>query len=234
MNLPTYLTVGVTDPARAEQELPRLLQALGPRRHTNDFWLEQYALEPYRGRAIHVASLNLWVLRFRLYATVAGDRLVIASRRDIVTELLDAADGGTPKPAPDTGSAQLVLYRSAFRQLEETARIGFQEELRHSCHDNLPLVGILSHLLGVAPEQAGPVALAQRGYLPTCPAGGQYRSDPDGGVECSLHGSLAHPRQPGSFADSAAMALMNSLEHISVRLRFTPEGLMTTVEIRRK
>ncbi len=236
INLPTYLTIGVTDPLRAEAELPRLLQALGPRRQSADFWLERYVLEPYRGRSIHVASLNLWFLKLRLYTAVVGDRLVIASRRDIVTDLLDAQTNGTPKPAPNSGSAELALYRNAFKELTETASLGFQEELRHACHDNLPFVSILQRGLGVAPEQTNSVALAQRGYAPSCPSNGQYRIDPTSGtVACSIHGNSANPRQPASAAkDSPTMRLVNSLQQVSARLKFTPEGLMTTVEIRRK
>lgn len=233
LNLPTYLTVGVTDPQRAEKELPQLLQALGPRHHGRDFWLENYALEPCRGHDVQVATLNLWVLRFRLYAAVVGERLVIASRRDIVTELLDAAATDSPRSAAEQGSAQMTLYRGAFRQLEETAGVALQEDLRRSCLHNLPLLGIMGQLLAVQPEDAGKETFHLRGYVPTCPAGGRYLNGVDGLPECSVHGSLAHPRQPPDSAAPAA-ALAKSLERLSATLRFTPEGLMTTVEIRRK
>lgn len=236
INLPTYLTVGVTDPARAAAELPQFLQALGPHHEERDFWLENYALEPYRGQTVHVATVNLWVLKLRLYTAVVGDRLVIASRRDIVTDLLDTQANNKPKPAPNSGSAELALYRTAFKDLAETASLSFQEELRHACHDNLPLVSILQRGLGVAPEQTGSVAMAQRGYAPTCPSNGQYRIDPSSGtVACSIHGNRVNPRQPTAAAeDSPTMRLLSSLQQVSARLKFTPEGLMTTVEIRRK
>jgi hypothetical protein len=236
INLPTYLTVGVTDPVRAAAELPQLLQALGPRYNERDFWLENYALEPYRGRTMHVATLNLWVIKLRLYTAVVGDRLVIASRRDIVTDLIDAAASGTAKPTTVTGSAELALYRSAFKELAETAALAFQEDNRHACHDNLPLVGVLLRGLGVPPEQLATTALAQRGYAPSCPAGGQYRINPENGaVECSIHGTRHHPRQPAAATvDTPTMRLVNSLDRVTARLKFTPEGLMTTVEIRRK
>ena len=236
LNLPTYLTVGVTDPARAEAELPRLLEMFRSRHEPEDIWLERYSLEPYRGKSIHVASINLWVVKLRLYTAVVGDRLVIASRRDIVTDLIDAAASGKPKPATVTGSAELAIYRGAFKELADTASLAFQEELRHACHDNLPLIGILQRGLGMAPEQAGRLALAQRGYVPSCPSNGQYRVNPaTGAVECSIHGSRRNPRQPAATAeDSPTLKLVNSLDRVTARLAFTPEGLMTTVEIRRK
>ena len=236
LNLPTYLTVGVTDPQRAEAELPRLIESFRSEHEPEDLWLERYSLEPYRGRSIHVASVNLWVVKLRLYTAVVGDRLVIASRRDIVTDLIDAAANGTPNPGPVTGSAELALYRGAFKELAETAGLAFQEELRHACHDNLPLVGILQRGLGIAPEQTGSVALAQRGYVPSCPSNGHYRVSPaTGTVECSVHGSRTNPRQPAATAeDSPTLRLVNSLDRVTARLNFTREGLMTTVEIKRK
>jgi hypothetical protein len=235
INLPTYLTVGVTDPVRAAAELPQLLQALGPRYEERDFWLENYAMEPYRGRTIHVATLNLWVIKLRLYTAVVGDRLVIASRRDIVTDLIDASASGKPQPTPANGSAELALYRYAFKDLAETAAISFQEENRHACHDNLPLVGVLLRGFGVPPEQLSATALVQRGYAPSCPVGGQYRiNQANGNVECSFHGSRQQPRQPAAAAvDTPTMKLVNSLDRLTARLKFTPEGLMTTVEIKR-
>jgi len=239
INLPTYLTVKVTDPKKAEKSIPELFRAIGPREYSSrdELSLETYSLENHRGKPVYVANFTLFVVKLRLYAAVVNDRLVIASRRDIVTDLLDAsAKGTTQKVEKHAGNMELSVYRSAFKQLEEASSIGYQEELRHACQKNLPLAAILMRNLGLPPDSFASTAEALRGYQPYCPSGGTYRLDEaSGAVVCSVHGNRYHPKQP-AFSDqsSATMRLINSLERVNARLAFTPEGLMTTVDIQRK
>lgn len=238
INLPTYLTVKVRDPQKAEQAIPELFRAIGPKNSGRDeFSLETYRLEGYRGKPIYVANFTLFVVKLRIYAAVVDDRLVIASRRDIVTDLLDAsAKGAAKKVTQRTGNMELAVYRSAFKQLEEAAGIGYQEDIRHACQKNLPLAAILMRNLGMPPDSFATTAEALRGYQPYCPSGGTYYVDEaTGGVVCSVHGNLFKPKQPAfSEQTSATMRLVNSLERVNARLAFTPEGLMTTVDIQRK
>jgi len=239
INLPTYLTVKVTDPKKAEQSIPELFRAIGPREYNSrdELSLETYSLENHRGKPVYVANFTLFVVKLRLYAAVVDDRLVIASRRDIVTDLLDAsAKGTTGKVEKHAGNMELSVYRSAFKQLEEASSIGYQEDLRHACQKNLPLAAILLRNLGMSPDSFASTAEALRGYQPYCPSGGTYRLDEaSGAVVCSVHGNRYNPRQP-AFSDqsSATMRLINSLERVNARLAFTPEGLMTTIDIQRK
>ena len=107
--------------------------------------------------------------------------------------------------------------------------------LRHACHQNLPLEAILIKALGLPPDTLGPTIAALRGYQPYCPSGGRYLVDErTGAVTCSLHGTAGKPKQPAA-GDKASktLTLVNSLERVNARLAFTPEGLMTTVDIRR-
>jgi len=237
INLPTYLTIKVTDAAKAEKAIPSLFQALAPRHGRDDeFSVETYTIEDHRGRSLYVANFNLWVIKLRLYAAVVDDRLVIASRRDIVTDLMEAsARGAGRKVARHAGNMELSLYRSAFKQLEETVNLGWQEELRQACHKNLPLVAILLKPLGLPADSLGPAVLGLRGYQPYCPSGGHYLIDEqNGAVTCTVHGSDWQPKQPAAGdKGSKTLTLVNSLERVNARLAFTPEGLMTTVDIRR-
>jgi len=237
INLPTYLTVKVTDRAKAEQSIPGLFQALAPGRDADgEFSVETYSIEDHNGKPIYVAGFNLWILKLRLYSAVVGDRLVIASRRDIVSDLMDAsARGGGAKVPAHAGSMEMSVYRSAFRQLEETVNLGWQEDLRHACHNNLPLASILLTSLGLPPDSLGTLVAGLRGYQPYCPSGGRYVVDgTTGSVACTLHGTVRGPKQPpASDRGSKTMELVNSLERVNARLAFTPEGLMTTVDIRR-
>jgi hypothetical protein len=168
---------------------------------------------------------------------VVDDRLVIASRKDIVTDLMDASvRGAGSKVVRQEGNMELSLYRSAFKQLEETVSLGWQEDLRHACHQNLPLAGILLKSLGLSPDSLASEISSLRGYQPYCPSGGHYLLDQQtGAAACSIHGTRRNPRQPpAGDKSSQTLTLVNSLERINARLSFTPEGLMTTVDIRRK
>lgn len=239
INLPTYLTVKVNDPKKAEKSIPELFRAIGPREHSSrdELSLETYTLEDHRGKPVYVANFTLFVVKLRLYAAVVDDRLVVASRRDIVTDLLDAsAKGATGKVEKHAGNMELSVYRSAFKQLEEASSISYQEDIRHACQKNLPLAAILMGNLGMPQEQFAGAAEMLRGYQPYCPSGGTYKVDEaSGAVVCSVHGNLHNPKQP-AFNDqtSPTMRLINSLERVNARLTFTPEGLMTTVDIQRK
>jgi len=166
-----------------------------------------------------------------------NDRLVIASRRDIVIDLMDSAKkkkGG--HVAKHEGNMELSVYRTAFKQLEETVNLGYQEEMRHACRKNLPLAAIMLKGLNMPVGSITSETLSLRGYAPYCPAGGHYVVDSTtGDVSCTLHGTLYRQRQPSTGDQSSpTMKLVNSLKKVNARLTFTPEGLMTTLEIERK
>jgi hypothetical protein len=238
LNLPTYLSVKVTDPGQAERAIPGLFRSLSHDHGSRDGpGVETYSIEPHQGKPLHVAVFNLWVLKLRLYSAVVDDRLVIASRKDIITDLLDASSRGAGKAVPgNKGNMELSVYRSAFKQLEETVNLGWQEELRHACQQNLPLVAILLQNLGMPAESLGGTVAGLRGYQPYCPSGGRYQLDAASGkAVCSVHGSRWQPQQPAAGDKSSkTLNLVNSLERVNARMAFTPEGLMTTVDISRK
>lgn len=238
LNLPTYLTVKVTDPRKAEAAIPELFSSLWSKHSRNDdeFNVETYTIEDHRGKPVYVANFTLWVIKLRLYSAVVDDRLVIASRRDVVTDLLDAsAKGAAKRAAAHEGNMELSVYRSAFKQLEEAVNQSWQEDLRHACDRNLPLAAIMLKNLGVPADRLGSTVSGLRGYEPSCPSGGRYVMDgTTGKVTCTVHGNRFHPRQPASGDQSSkTLRLVNSLERVNARLSFTPEGLMTTVDIKR-
>ncbi|MDA8100759.1 MAG: hypothetical protein M0042_14175 [Nitrospiraceae bacterium] len=232
VNLPTYLSVKVNDPGEAERTLPLIFQGLMAEHRSREFSAESYALEPYKDKQITVFSFSLFVAKLRLYAAVIGDRLVIASRQDIITDLIDAS---STKGASNPGNLEFSVYRTAFRDIEPTVSLGYQEDIRHACHKNLALAQAILDIGGAKPDEFASVAFALRGYEPYCPSGGTYRLDPVvNRVECSLHGKAYRPKQPLKGRDDAQiLRLVNSIRKINARLAFTPEGLMTTVELQR-
>ena len=129
----------------------------------------------------------------------------------------------------------MSLYRSAFRQLEETVNLGWQEDLRHACHKNLPLAAILLKTMGLPAASLESTVVGLRGYQPYCPSGGHFVIDErTGAASCTVHGAARQPRQPVTGDKSSqTLSLVNSLERVNARLAFTHEGLMTTVDIKR-
>lgn len=236
LNLPTYLTVKVTDAKKAEQSIPDLFYMLAPGRgRSDDLSVETYSIEEHRGKPLYVANFNLWVLKLRLYSAVVDDRLVIASRKDIVSDLMDASAKGGAKVVKNEGNMEMSMYRSAFKQLEETVNLGWQEDLRHACHQNLPLAAILLRTMGLPAANLEDTISGLRGYQPYCPSGGRYVIDEKtGAATCTVHGTTWDPKQPAAGDKSSkTLSLVNTLERVNARLAFTPEGLMTTVDIRR-
>ncbi len=232
VNLPTYLSVKVTDPEKAEQLLPAIfLTSMARHSGPDGFSSEAYSQEAYHGKKISVLSFSLVVAKLRLYCTVVGDRLIIASRRDIVTDLIDASTNG--KTAP--GNVEFSVYRTAFNQIEPVVSLGYQEDIRHACHKNLALVEVMLGWGNVSPDEFKTAAFALRGYEPYCPGGGRYSLDPETNrATCSIHGTVWKPMQPvRSPDDSPLMKTVNSLKKINARLSFTPEGVMATVELQR-
>ncbi|HQB39531.1 MAG TPA: hypothetical protein PL053_09690 [Deltaproteobacteria bacterium] len=238
LNLPTYMAVKVNDPLQAEKSIPALFGSMmGRKSRSDEFYVETYAVEDHRGKPVYVANYNLWIIKLRLYSAVIDDRLVTASRRDIITDLMDRyAQKGDARPAGQEGSLEMSVYRSAFKDFAEHVNIGWQEEMRRACHSNIPLASIMMEGLGTPEEKLAGSIQQLRGYEPYCPSGGKYAVLPGSKtVGCSIHGTPHNPRQPAeSPADSRTMQLLNSIEKINARLAFTPEGLMTTVVIRRK
>ncbi len=238
LNMPTYMAVKVTDPVKAEKSIPALFRSLsGKNSNSGDFSVETYAIEDHRGKPVYVVNYNLWVIKLRLFSAVIDNRLVTASRRDIITDLIDANQSANyKKPVANDGSMELSVYRSAFKDFAEHVNIGWQEELRHACHNNLPLISIMMVNLGITQDKLNSSIEHLRGYDHYCPSGGKYSIIPGTRtVTCSVHGTTWNPRQPAdSSADSKTMQLVNSIEKINARMAFTHEGLMTTLEIKRK
>jgi len=191
--------------------IPRIFQGVMAENRSPEFSGESYVLEQYRGKNISVFSFSLFIVKIRLYSAVINDQLVVASRRDIVTDLIDATSTSRNTAS---GNLEFSVYRSAFREIEPTVSIGYQEDIRHACHKNLALAEFLFDTGGIVPADFEKAAFALRGYEPFCPSGGHYSLDPENNrSQCSLHGTIYRPIQPvASSSDAPTVRLMNSLK----------------------
>ena len=79
-------------------------------------------------------------------------------------------------------------------------------------------------------------AQAYLGYKLVCPDGGTYRYDASSGsAVSSIHGPLERPvRLDALPPESPIGRLLDTIELVTVRVRFTEDGLATQVDISRR
>ena len=102
-----------------------------------------------------------------------------------------------------------------------------------SCLNNLGSLYALTSFRGIPPTDWNQASLLINGYVPFCPVGGTYSFvEAADAVCCSIHGDPLHPRQPLIPDPNAPLnKLFDSLQGVSASLRFTPEGIMTSVDL---
>jgi hypothetical protein len=136
-----------------QRQLPDYYDELPKQNRDDGLSVETYTIEDQEGKPLYVANFNLWVLKLRLYAAVVDDRLVIASRSDIVAELMAALHrGGRNQGGRKTGKYGVLPLSFAFQPAGGDRQLGMVGGLRHACQQNLPLVAILLKPLGFKME----------------------------------------------------------------------------------
>ena len=248
LNLPTYVTLGLRDPAAFQRLLDGLLTMARALEDQQDesarmnqwFSFDAYDLPEYGGHPVHALGIKLLgLLKWRLFFTVLGDRLVVASKEFVLRDLVDlfAARPAAPPTGTTnspTASLRFLLDRRAFDRILADVHLSWAEHARRACLGNLPAVeaAVLASGTGTL-DDARHWSLSRRGHAFFCPDLGEYRLDPDTGrVSCSLHGDRWTPRQsqvPNALPKSAAF--LEKLGPATVDLSFTPEGLKTHVRL---
>lgn len=240
ITLPIYVTVDINQPANADAALDRYLTAISfsSRYRSNRFMqaTEYYTFESYKGIKIRAIVVDLFVVKLRLFTAIVDNRLVVATQRQTLTNLIDQNAQGTIAKREEKGNLLLELRPQAFDLMKQNTSIHWQEKMRETCFTNLPSTRLLLSRLGVTEDRLANESLKRFGFLPYCPSGGSYQFDKESGaVFCSVHGSLLSSQQPlESNGKEPFINFLESLERLSVVLRFTPEGLYTKVVIKRK
>jgi hypothetical protein len=257
LDMPTYVSVPVRDEPALERLLAAMRRRLGEvdaraagRRAgggVQEVGFDIYDLPAYRGTAVHVVGLKILdLVKWRIfYATVRG-RLYAASRREVLRDVIDLAEGGPlseasagpapAAPAGPTGTAtlRLALDPTAVDRMRPDVYLSWAEHARRACMNNVP--GIWGAVLASGGRDLAAAlgtGIARRGVTFFCPDLGDYRVDPEtGAVRCSLHGApgrgtqLLVPRAlPG------ARPLLERLGPARVDLTLSPEGLRVRIRI---
>jgi hypothetical protein len=225
-NLPAYATVSVKDRERVRAFLDALRDGAvrDEARDAGSFALRvgAYDLIGPPGSTVETLTVSIGAFRIRLFFELRDDVLVVATRPEVVREVLDR---GRPDPDPAPYALKLAVYPERWEKLKPDLMIGYEEAARQGCRRAL-LAREPFHSLGEA------VMRRTLGWVPRCPDGGEILVH--GGLECSIHGRPTRPRQEGAPpATSPARRLVDSLKSLSVTMVFEEDGLRARTAYRR-
>lgn len=239
-NLPVYVTVEVED----EEKANRLLELLASRIFLEggdlgglSTRLDAYRLAEYRGHAVYVLSYQLYAVKVRLYVSLVAGRLVAATTPATLNEVVDAAaEEASPDAVSRDAHAMARLSFRAMNRLRDDVMLYWEEKARQAAHRNIMPIYTLLKLYDVPIGEVNRLANAKYGVSYVCPGGGEYVYDEERDqVLSTVYGNRRHARQNLALdGDSAFARFFNSLEDITAWLRFTDDGLIATVEIRRR
>lgn len=235
LTLPTALVVKVKDPDAARAAFERVAETM--QLESNERSRREVEVTGYRlsdtggGDRVSVLSITFFGINLRLYVTVMGDQLYLATRRWLVDEML-ARGAVVPKdgPRPEPGHLRLRVEHAKLKSALPAIQAGWGESMREACFQNFGDLAMVGEATG--PTDPVGAVRAKLAYTPYCPAGGRYSVDPRGEVSCSVHGRLSAPHQPRELADATSTAQwLGRLEEIDLSLEFTREGLRTHVRL---
>jgi len=235
LNLPVYALIEVRDASLAEQFLRAWLTRMSVPNIMQDNRSSFFAMRSYETAVengqppVFTLDVLLFVIRWKIFFTIRGNCLIIATQRRLLEEL---AAKEAPRLQTETNLETRLNYR-AFNEVAETTRANWQEQIISSCIHNLGSLYALTSFRGLPPADWKKASLLINGYIPFCPLGGTYSFDEAADtVRCSIHGEALHPRQPWVPDPNAPLnKLFDSLQGVTASLRFTPEGIMTSVDL---
>ena len=237
MNLPVYVTVDVED----EDKAARLLDRLGSRIILKGTPLlnlparfDAYRLPDYKDHKLYVLSYQVYALKVRLHVALVGNQIVAATKLDALREAIDAATEPAQENPPDAHALVRINFR-AMQELRGDLQLYWNEKLRQAAHRNIMPIYNLIKLYDVPVGEVNELADAKYGVRYFCPGGGEYEYDPASDqVSSTVYGNRQNARQPLAVdEDTAFSQFINSLDTVTAALRFTDEGLIATVTIRR-
>lgn len=235
LELPVYVTVDVEN----RQQGVRLLEKLSQQiflKEENLFGLsvkwDAYQLPEYKKHAIYVFSGQVHALKIRLHCALVGDQLVLATKPEVLREVIDASTTGQAQP-PIEAHVLVRLNRRALNRLYDDARLYWEEKARTACHRNIISIYNLKKLYGTPIEETARLSDAKYGVRYFCPDHGEYRYDAERDqVLCSVHGNRESSRQsPPPEARSAFVKFIESTDEVVGHLRFRNDAAIATVEI---
>lgn len=236
-NMPVYATIDIESREKAERLLEQFSQQvflkggnLGPL-PTN---FDSYRLPDYKQHKIYVLSARLHAVAMRMHIALVGDRLVLATKPELLREVIDASENG---PADDQPQAHMLvrLNQRALNRLRDDVQLHWAEKSRLACHRNIISIYNLHQLYDAPIDEISKLSEAKYGIRYFCPDDGHYEFDPDSSqIVCSVHGSREASRQNATLnPDSSFATFIESIHEVTAAFRFEDEAMIATVDIDR-
>jgi hypothetical protein len=262
LNAPVYAAIPVQDGALVDGFLDRLDRHLAvmARQRERGFLSLNFDFYTLRSKAdarqrYRCYSLRFGPVKWRLFWARLGSGLYIASQPFILDDLAKAETARAKAPAPagpaDHGPVAHAMVRvrpQRWKEVLPAFRLGWAETNREACLNNLsPLTSVARAFTGglgrIDDVERGQLSAHARHYAERlytehffCPEGGEYILTPDGkAVVCSVHGSLAAPRQAEQPAGKSNLGqLLDRFAGMTVALTFLKDGLHAVVTVERR
>jgi len=237
---PVRLALGIRDEAKAEALLTRLdavLMAEKVKQESRgsgrffDVAIDHYRFE-HRGTTVRVIKVSVvGALHFRLFYAVHGGRLHLTTAESYIRDVLDAGASEESREVVE-GNVFLVLRPERMRRERATFERTAMEAALNASLRNFGTIRLMAELF---PGEKDPAERCLRafGFEPVSPAGGRYAVDPaTGTVTDSAFGTRGAPRLDAeTLRQATGMNRFFSTRRIRIVFRFTPEGIMTAVEV---
>lgn len=242
MNAPVYISVPITDTEIADRFLTKFDKALMIASQENsgngfiEVELDSYRFADKADDSVRAFAFRFGPLTWRFYWSRIEDGLYIASKPNIIRELLAAGEGDRQAAASEPAHGSVRVRPKNWQAVLESYQIGWAESERLACLNNLGLLADLARAVNEDSEQTQLERLARQVFRAEyeCPCGGSYAVDSDGArLHCSVHGSPAAPRQPSQTGVSAIRKLTQDLNDVQLQIQFLEDGLHATVTIKR-
>ncbi len=244
LNAPVYVSIPVQDGAIVDQFLLGLDAHLAAqaREPSRSGWFEIrsdfYRMKTANVPVVRCASLGFGPVKFRIFWARIGSGLYIASKAFVLEDLAIAAAAPVSAPAAKgpMGHALFGIRARNWNQVLPDFRLGWAENNRRACLDN---VGPLSSLSRLLPDQEKSLNVCRSadqlyGTHFFCPEGGHYERDGTG-MACSVHGTALAPRQAAAPAQDQSLGkLLGGFAGLEATLTFLEDGLHAVVKIDRK
>jgi hypothetical protein len=235
LKMPVYVTIDVDNRDQAAKLLQQLSQQvilqgtdLGGLRLSAD----AYRLPDYKGHPLYVFGVELYAVKLRLHVAVVGDQLVVATKPELLREVIDASTAEEGQP-PIPAHMLIRFNRRGLNRAYDDAQLYWEEKARTACNRNISSIHNLVKLYGVKIDEVPRLSEAKYGVQYFCPDDGDYRFDAEQNqVVCSVHGNREQSRQnPHPDRKASFARFIENLDELTVSLRFQDDALLTTVEI---
>ncbi len=236
-NLPVYATVDVENREKADRMLKQFAEHVflqDGRFSGFETKLDAYQLPDYKDHEIYVLNIGLYALSLRLHVSLVGDQLVLATKPEVLREVIDAS---TTKPdkAPFKAHMLIRLDHRALDRMSDDVQLYWAEKSRVSCHRNVISIYNFHRLYGAPMDRIPGLSEAKYGVRYFCPDQGEYSFDKQlNQVVCTVHGNREHSHQNSRLDKNSSFSkFIESLDTITASLVFQDDALMATVEIER-